>query len=275
MTSIKSAERVLSLFEYFARRQRASTITEMSKALDMPQSSTSMLVRNLVELGYLEQDPQHRVYFPTLRIALLSEWMHRRTDANGPLAAMLDDVRRETHETVILAIRNDIYAQYILVQDSTDPLRLHVHSGMMRPLTRSAAGRIFLSSLPDEEVQRITRRTNIELKDQGLTIAESFVLDKVREARKNGYAETDGDLTPGAGTISIALPDPIGHKPLAVCVGGPAGRIQEKRQKILEHLYALREKFSMDELRPEIETARDTAAASRPILTDFNQQSLY
>lgn len=261
MTTIKSAERVLSLFEFFARRQKVATITDIARTLEMPQSSTSMLVRNLVELGYLEQDPKRRTYFPTLRIALLSQWMHRRTEIAGPLAHLLDDVRRETDETVILAIRNDIYAQYILVQDSPDPLRLQVQSGILRPLTCCAPGRIFLAMLCDEDVQRVTRRTNNEVRSERLVTPEAYVLEKVREARAAGYAQTDGDMTPGAGSISMALPIPLGQKPLAISVGGPSDRIADKKDRILESLKALRSKFSAEDLNEEIESAADSATA--------------
>ncbi len=255
MTTIKSAERVLSLFEFFARHQTAATITEIAHALEMPQSSTSMLAKNLVELGYLEQDAEQRTYFPTLRIALVGQWMHRKADVAGPLATLLDTVRSETDETVILAIRNDIYAQYILVQDSPDPLRLQVQSGILRPMTCCAPGRIFLSLLSDAEVGRIARRTNNEVRSERLVTPEAVVLKKVREAREKGYATTDGDMTPGAGSISIALPIPIGKKPLAISVGGPSNRIAKKHDLILESLSNLKTKFSAEELNDDLEDA--------------------
>lgn len=253
MTTIKSAERVLSLFEFFAQWQKPATITEISQALNVPQSSTSMLTRNLVQLGYLEQIPHQRTYFPTLRIAMLSEWMNRQINTVGPLARLLDTVRSETDETVILAIRNDIYAQYILVQDSTDPLRLQVQSGILRPMTCCAPGRMFLSLLPDDEVLRIARRTNNEVQNEALITPEAFVLEKVTEARSQGYAKTNGDMTAGAGSIAIALPTPIGKKPLAVSVGGPLSRIDEKHDRILESLHALQSEFSAKDHSDEID----------------------
>lgn len=255
MTTIKSAERVLSLFEFFAQRQKPATISEISLALNIPQSSTSMLTRNLVQLGYLEQAPLQRTYFPTLRIAFLSEWMNRQINTVGPLARLLDTVRSETDETVILAIRNDIYAQYILVQDSPDPLRLQVQSGILRPMTRCAPGRIFLSLLPDDDVLRITRRTNNEVQNERLVTSETYVLEKVTEARAQGYAKTNGDMTAGAGSIAIALPTPIGKKPLAVSVGGPLNRIDGKQDRILESLHALQCEFSAEDLSDEVDAA--------------------
>lgn len=258
MSTIKSAERVLSLFEYFAHHQTSATVTEITRALNIPQSSASMLTRSLVELGYLERGPNQRTYFPTLRIALLSEWMHRRSAMFGALSRLLDSVRTETDETVILSIRNDIYAQNILVQDSPDPLRLHVRSGDFHPLVRCAPGWVFLSMLSDRDVRMIARRSNGEVRDKKLVTPEAQVLEKVQETRDRGYAKADGGMTADAGSISVALPIPTGQKPLAVSVGGPSDRLSEKQELILRSLTRLRENFCNGRLSDEARRAGDS-----------------
>ncbi|MGZ3338702.1 MAG: helix-turn-helix domain-containing protein, partial [Reyranella sp.] len=52
--AIKSAERALAILEYFQEKRRAATVGDIAGALSLPQSSTSMLVKCLVSLGYLE-----------------------------------------------------------------------------------------------------------------------------------------------------------------------------------------------------------------------------
>ena len=58
--TVKSAARVFEVLEYFDRIRRAATVMEIARTLDYPQSSTSVLLRSMVELGYLEQDPARR-----------------------------------------------------------------------------------------------------------------------------------------------------------------------------------------------------------------------
>src|SRR5580698_3728274 len=65
--SIKSAERTLALFELFSREQRPFTVGRVSDALDVPQASASMLLRNLADLGYLEYDRKARTFAPSIR----------------------------------------------------------------------------------------------------------------------------------------------------------------------------------------------------------------
>jgi predicted transcriptional regulator len=51
---IKSAMRTLALLEYFRRTKTSAAVTEIAAALGMPQSSTSVLLKSLVSLNYLE-----------------------------------------------------------------------------------------------------------------------------------------------------------------------------------------------------------------------------
>ena len=159
---VKSAERTLALFEYFSLQQRALSIGELSRALDVPQPSVSMIVRNLCRLGYLEHDPSSRTYSPTIRIMLLGSWIHRRFSQEQEIERRLDDLRRESGETVFLAIRNGVFSQYVLVQLAEEPNRLEVQSGMLRPIVKTAAGRALLSLSSDAEVEMVARRWNAE-----------------------------------------------------------------------------------------------------------------
>jgi len=52
-SNIKSAARALALIEYFNEKRGPASIKDICQALFMPQSSASMLVKCLAELGYL------------------------------------------------------------------------------------------------------------------------------------------------------------------------------------------------------------------------------
>ena len=51
---VKSAHRVLRIFEYFDEIERPAAMTEIARRLNYPPSSTSALLKSLVELGYLD-----------------------------------------------------------------------------------------------------------------------------------------------------------------------------------------------------------------------------
>jgi DNA-binding IclR family transcriptional regulator len=234
--TVKSAERTLALFELFALNQRPMGVGEISKALEIPQPSVSMLVRNLSMLGYLEHDRVARTYVPTIRIMLLGSWIHRRFSEEHDLERRLDAIVRQLDETVLVGIQNGIYCQYVLAQLPERPERLEVQSGLLRPITRTAIGRVLLSLKPDPEIEAIVRRCNAEVANEHMRVRPSEFMQIIEQVRRQGYARTGGDMTAGQGVIAIAIPAPTGKMPMGVGVGGSVERVSVKEKQILAAL---------------------------------------
>jgi len=240
--SIKSAERTLALFEYFSFCQTPQTIGQIVRALNIPQPSVTMLVRNLVRLGYLEHDRTARTYLPTVRIMLLGSWLHRQFHLGADLEVHLDTLRQTCDETVLLGIQNSLYCQYVWVQLADQPQRMEVQSGMLRPMTRAALGRVLLSRKSDLEISLIVRRSNAELPpEQAVNLAT--LMEQIATVRRLGYAESNGDMSPGRSVIAMPLPPLVGSVPMVVGVGGNSERVQAKRDIILAALGELRARF--------------------------------
>ena len=229
--TIKSAERTLALFEMFSLYQRPLGVGEISKALDAPQPSVSMLVRNLASLGYLEHDRAARTYVPTLRIMLLGSWIHRRFSQEHNLETRLDELVTRLGETVVVGIQNGIHSQYVLAQLPEDPHRLEVQSGLLRPITCTAVGRVLLSLKPDEEIEAILRRCNAEVEEDRLRMRPAEFMEMIEAIRAQGYARTGGDMTPGQAVIAISIPGPIGKMAMAWASAGRSTASRRRRTR--------------------------------------------
>lgn len=237
--TVKSAERTLALFELFSLYQRPLTVGEISTQLAIPQPSVSMLVSNLANLGYLEHDRRARTFVPTIRIMLLGSWIHRKFNEDSQFERRLIALQAELGESIVVGIQNGIYCQYVLAHLASYPDRLEVSSGLLRPITRTAIGRVLLSLRPDREVEAILRRCNAEL-DESLAIRRADFMPMIEEIRRQGYARTSGDMTNGQSVIAVAIPGPTGKMPMGVGVGGRIKRIVEKEQAIFAALHAFK-----------------------------------
>jgi DNA-binding IclR family transcriptional regulator len=153
---VKSAHRVLRIFEYFAEIQRPASMTEIARRLNYPASSTSALLKSLVELGYLDSDRHACTYVPTARISLLGGWTRDRVLPGGNLETITRELHEATRLTTFVVSRNQLYSQYINVLQGTTPVRYYLEPGGLRLLTHSTPGRVLLSLMSDDEVQRIT-----------------------------------------------------------------------------------------------------------------------
>jgi DNA-binding IclR family transcriptional regulator len=238
--SVKSAERTLALFELFSLYQRPMSIGEIASALSIPQPSVTMLLNNLTALGYLERDRVERTFVPTVRIMMLGSWIHRKFSEHDALEQRLEELIAWVGETVLLGIQNGAYSQYVWVQTPRYPDRLEVQSGLLRPITRTATGRVLLSLKPDTEILALVRRCNADMDDPRLRVAPGEFMKIIERIRADGFARTFGDMTPGQSVIAVSLPPRVGKMPMVVAVGGPIERIEEKAALILSSLNRFR-----------------------------------
>ena len=248
MRSVKSAERVLSVFEYYSRLQRPLTVSDISRGLNIPQPSASMLLANLRQLGYLDYDQGSRTYVPSIRIALLGSWIERHFSASGGLARRLFELSRELNEAAFVCIQNGAAVQYVLVENPHAAFGLNVDSGVFRSLTHTAAGRLLLSLKTDKEVISWIRRCNAEADDERWKASETRVIEVVQQARRDGYAQTHGDATPGLSAIALHLRSPTGVAPLAVGCVADTETMAIKRDKALRLLQDLQASIEEDQI---------------------------
>lgn len=244
---VKSAARTLALLELFSRERRPLTVGEVSSSLDIPQPSASMLLHSLKVLGYLHHETTSGRFLPTIRVALLGNWVDRLFAESG-VGATLDQLQKATGETVFLGIQNGAAAQYVMVQRVSEPDRPIIASGLYRSLTRSALGRALLMPKTDAEIARLLRRSNTE-SDRAHVVDPLTFLPLIRRFRAQGYAETRGDSVPESSAIAMPFMSPTDKSPLAVGVGGPTDRIVRKRTRIADALLLFCESAQLHERR--------------------------
>lgn len=219
---VKSAGRVFQILEFFDEIQREARVAEIADRLAFPQSSTSVLLKCLVQLGYLDYDPATRSFLPSPRVALLGTWLDKGPVRNGSLVRMLEELSQRTGDTIILAARNGIYSQYIHVLQARTAMRFHVPPGSRRLVVWSGTGFALLSRGSEEEARALCRRTNAEAPLDRPTVDVRRSIDNLRRVREDGYFFSRGLVTPGAGSIAMPLPGGIDQRdrPLAIALSG-------------------------------------------------------
>lgn len=242
--SIKSARRVFEVLEYFDRIRAPVTLSEICDAFGYPPSSGSGLLKSLVQLGYLEYDKRSRTYLPTMRIAQLGSWV--ATDLFGGLniLRLMEDLRDATRETVVLAARSDLQAQYVHVVHSNEALHFAVAPGTLRPLARAGFGRLLLSAEPDAVVEATVRRIDAQRGARDAKIDQRELMAELKLIRRQGYAASESRITPGVSTMGVLLPTTPFGRTFAIGVGGPSERIEARSDANLRLLRDCAKTFS-------------------------------
>lgn len=233
---VKSAVRVLEVLELFDRLQRQACVGEIAQELGYPVSSTSILLGNLLDRGYLRRGPDQRSYFPTPRVTLLGAWIEPLLSPGAEVMRMMAELGEATGETIILAAPTRDQAQYLHVVPATTTMRMHVGPGTLRPLLASGLGRVLLSTMPEDKIRHLVmRHNNGPLADEGNVSLAALQRD-LSTIRARGYSIVLRGVTPGAGLIAMLLPVELGGLPLAVGIGGWAREMRSRQQEYVSLL---------------------------------------
>ena len=242
--SVKSAQRVLEVLEFFAHEQRRATVMQVATALDYPQSSTSMLLATLESLGYLRFEPSDRSYTPTLRVMLLGSWLQDELFGSGSLISAMEDLRRRTGENVMVGLRQGIHVRFILSLRGPRSTTLHYPVGILRPVCRSAVGKILLAGLPNSEILRIARSANAQVEPQD-KVSTGELMEEIAHIREQGWALTVDYPQPDRATLAVALTFMPGQPPMALTVGTRKARMLQDRERFVRELHATCEKLAI------------------------------
>jgi DNA-binding IclR family transcriptional regulator len=234
VTPVKSAVRVLEVLELFQHERKPLTLKEICASLEYPQSSGTVLMKNLVTHGYLSYDRAARMYFPTLKVASLGDWVGNALFGQSAVFEVMRDLHNATGEAVAIAAANDIYIQYIRMIQSIHPLRFHVEEGSMRPLTLSATGWLLMSVHNDRAVEKLIRRANIATRRVEDRQPLPLMMERVREARRTGVAYAENLPFQGGATICAMLPLTVQGRAVVLGMGGALERIRPNRERYLQ-----------------------------------------
>lgn len=243
--SVKSAGRVLRILEFFDEIQREARVAEIAERLSFPQSSTSILLNCLVDLGFMDYLPESRSFLPSPRVTLLGTWLDKGPVRNGSLIRMLEEISQKTGDTVIIAARNGIFSQYIHVLQARSAMRFHVPHGTRRLVVWSATGFALLTRSIDPEIRALCTRTNAEAAAGQPRVEINQVLKNIQQTRRDGYFFSTGLVTPGAGSIAVPLPDSIDgrSRALTVAVSGILDDIARREKDIVVLLHEVAQRY--------------------------------
>lgn len=223
---VKSAARVLHIFELFAERRAPLPLKDIVAELGLPQSSATVLMKSLLAMGYVNYDRQARTYLPSLKLGQIAHWLSEQIYLQQPIVDLMAELSRKTGETVALAVQNDIHVQYLRVHTSEQLIRLHIPEGSMRPLTHSSLGWLLLSEKPDPMIEKIVRQINIIEAEPADRVEIDALFETLQAVRRLDHCFIPDRPLAGAATVSMLLPWDLHGRRLAIGVGGLLDRIE-------------------------------------------------
>jgi IclR family transcriptional regulator, acetate operon repressor len=221
---VQSLDRAFAILETIADAGGVIGLSELTKRADLPLATIHRLVRTLVDLGYVSQEPS-RQYSLGPRLMRLADASSRRIGTWARPA--MDAAVLKLGESVNLATLDGDEIVYVAqVQPSQNFMRMFTEVGRRAKPHTTAVGKAMLATRPEQEVLDLLKRTGMPRRtEHTITEPQEFLADLAR-VRERGYALDDGEQELGVRCVAVAVPD--APRPMAVSMSGPLTRMSDE-----------------------------------------------
>ncbi|CAN5438334.1 N/A [soil metagenome] len=230
---VKSAVRVVQIFQLFAQLQHPASLALISSRLAMPKSSCQALLRTLEANGYLFHRNDSKDYYPTRRLYDEMSAIVERDPLSKDLRPALVELRDATGETVFLARRDGLQSHYMEVVEGGQTLRFAGVAGERRPLYIGAAGHCLLGGMERAARIALVEQIRFERFSPKTITSAATLLRHVNDGIKRGWFMSIGAFEVEVSSIGnfVRLDGEI----YAIVVAAPTQRI-ERNQKTISRL---------------------------------------
>jgi len=223
---VQSVDRAITVMEFLSRRGW-SGVTEVANELDIHKSTAYRLLTTLRDRGLVEQDSATEKYRLGFGLVALASSVTADLDVARCSRPVCDRLAGETGETVTVAVLEGDDG-IILHQSNSGSSALSVNwEGHHTPLHATAAGKIFLHYMPEDQRRRLLKKPLRRYTES--TFAKPVdLLEDLRAANDRGYWRTVEELEDGLNAVAAPIRCAEGAVVAAVSVSGPAFRLPQE-----------------------------------------------
>jgi DNA-binding IclR family transcriptional regulator len=229
--TVKSADRVLTLFELLGTGSREMSHTDIAAALDIPKSSLTQLLKNLVGRGWLAYSPGTKGYSLGDAFTRLARRAGRARDLVECAGPVLTELTARTSESSAMNVLKDDKAEVVATVLGPQRLVSHMRLGDVAPLYATSGGKVILAYLsPELQEQYLSRVAFVRATPTTIHSAQAL-REQLHEIRRQGVAFSFEEWTPGITGAARPVLSRSGEVIASINVAVPSVRFDDKLRK--------------------------------------------
>jgi DNA-binding IclR family transcriptional regulator len=220
---VNAVERAFNILELLVEKSRKLTISEISRRLNIPKSSTYLIVRTLERRGYVQRDEEGR-YGLSFRLLKFSHAVLQNLEVRQLAVPFLKQLVHMTGCSVRLGCLEQ--GEVVIVEKEDTPGLIRINSWIGRRMEAycTALGKALLAFSPEEQLEGVIARGLRKHTKRTITEAEKLKLELER-VRRLGYALNDEENAPEVRAIAAPIFDHQGKVVAALGIAGTARQI--------------------------------------------------
>jgi IclR family transcriptional regulator, acetate operon repressor len=220
---VQSLARAFTILEVMADAGGEIGLSQLATQAQLPPATIHRLVRTLVDLGYVRQEPS-RHYSLGPRLMRLVDTSTKRLETLAH--PYMSDVVDALGESVNLAVLDGEEIVYVAqVQPSRNFMRMFTEVGLRTKPHSTAVGKAILATRPEDEVRELLKRTGMPRRTEHTLTTPKLLFADLERVRERGYALDDGEQELGVRCVGLAVPG--APRPLAISMSGPLTRMSD------------------------------------------------
>ncbi|MBN3846286.1 helix-turn-helix domain-containing protein [Paraburkholderia sp. Ac-20342] len=213
----------LAIIEAFGASTTRMTVSDAARFADLSRPAARRCLLTLVDLGYLAYDGKFFVPLPRM-LRLGSAYLS--TSSLPQIAQpLLAEARDELQESVSLAVLDDGYAVFVARAEAVRIVSTGVKLGARLPVYCSAAGRVLLSDLGDDQIRRHLGAVPMKKLTRHTRADTAALIDVIDSARTVGYSLSYEELEVGMCAMAVPVRGRGGAIEAAISVSAFSGRV--------------------------------------------------
>jgi IclR family pca regulon transcriptional regulator len=193
----------LAIIEIFGSGASRLTVAQAAQGSGTARATARRCLLTLLELGYLTQEG--RFFIPTTRLRQLGGAMSQRSRLISLAEPIIKSVSEDLDETISLAVLEDRDALWIIRADSRRMVQTGVRVGARIPAYATAAGRLLLGILSDEEIRDYLEISKIAARSPRSIVDRQLLYDMILKSRRSGVCYNDEELEIGMRSMAVAV----------------------------------------------------------------------
>lgn len=237
---IQSIERASAILRLLSGRTGRLSLAELAGELGLPKGTVYGILRTLLSVGFVEQDPESGKYRMGAALLHLGSSYLDGNELRTRALNWSDWLAARTNESVRLGTLHDgqVLVVHHVFRPDNSPQSLEV--GALLPVHASAMGKVLLAHHPYLVAELAGNGTLARFTESTITDPRQLA-DQLERVRAQGWASALHELTYGEASVAAPIHDRRGIAVGSIAISGPIERICEGLQPRNELISYVRE----------------------------------
>ena len=216
---LPSVDRALDVLEVLAASSEGLTVSEVSRTIRTPKSTTHYLIYTLLVRGYIQRNSDGRRYSLGLRSSELAQ----RGNTEQLRRVTRPDLRRVSERLGLTAIIGVLKGPQVVVIETADPSGKGIGGqwiGRHVDAHSSSIGKVLIAELSDLEIEALFRERPLARFTNKTVCCLQDLKAHLAKVRHNGFAVNDEEHIVGVRAVAAPIVNHVGRVIASIGVNG-------------------------------------------------------